>query len=70
MLDHLATLTGAEFDRAYMKHMTDDHQTAVTSFDQMSREAVDADVKAWAAKMLPTLQEHLNSAKEIQRKLK
>jgi putative membrane protein len=68
--DHLSALSGSAFDQQYMKHMVDDHTKAVADFDKASREAQDADLKNWAAKTLPTLQDHLRQAKDIQRKLR
>jgi putative membrane protein len=64
-LEHLTTLTGAEFDKAYMKHMVEDHNQDVTAFQNAAAIATDADVKAWAAKTLPTLQEHKKLALEV-----
>lgn len=68
--DHLSATNGAEFDKMYMQHMAEDHQKTVADFEKASREAQDPEVKAWAAKTLPTLQQHLTLAQEIQRKLK
>jgi putative membrane protein len=68
--EHMASLSGAEFDKAYMTHMVEDHEKDVAAFDKASRESQDADIKTWAAKTLPTLQDHLEVAKETQRKLR
>lgn len=64
-LEHLGTLSGAEFDKAYMSHMVTDHEKAVTLFRNASASAQDADLKAYATKTLPTLEEHLRLAREI-----
>jgi len=53
------------FDRNYMKHMVEDHEEDVAMFDRASREAKHAELKAFAAKVLPTLKEHLQMAKRI-----
>jgi putative membrane protein len=53
---------GPDFDRAYMKHMVDDHKKTVTEFGKASREARDPEVKAFATKQLPTLENHLELA--------
>ncbi|MEO8381869.1 MAG: DUF4142 domain-containing protein, partial [Acidobacteriota bacterium] len=55
MFEHLSSLSGAEFDKAYMTHMTEDHQKDVAEFEKAATSATDADVKAWAGKTLPTL---------------
>lgn len=69
-LEHLTSLSGAEFDKAYMEHMVEDHVKDVAEFEKASQNALDAEVKGWAAKTLPTLQDHLKQARETQGKLK
>jgi putative membrane protein len=61
---HLSKLQGAAFDKAYMSHMVKDHEMDVKAFQKASTSAHDSDLKAWAGKTLPTLQEHLRMAKE------
>jgi putative membrane protein len=61
--EHLQSLTGAELDKAYMQHMVADHEKDVAEFEKASTSAQDPDVKAWAAKTLPTLREHLEQAR-------
>jgi putative membrane protein len=61
-IDRLSKLSGAQFDRAYMQEMLQDHRKDVTDFRKESQSGKDPDVKAWAAKTLPTLEEHLRIA--------
>ncbi len=68
-VDRLSKLSGAAFDRAYMREMVNDHNKDVAAFKKESTSASDADLKAWAGKTLPTLQEHQTMAKEIDGKL-
>ncbi len=63
--DHLSSLSGAEFDKAYMQHMVEDHTNSVSEFEKASTTAGDADLKAWARKTLPVLQEHSAMAKQV-----
>jgi putative membrane protein len=60
--DTLAALSGAAFDRAYMDQMRKDHHQTVSDFRQQSSSGSDPEVKGWAAKTLPTLQEHMQLA--------
>jgi len=60
--DRLSKLSGAQFDRAYMQDMLADHRKDVSDFRKESQSGKDPDVKAWAAKTLPTLEEHLKLA--------
>jgi len=69
MQDRLSKLNGAAFDKAYMQEMVKDHDKDVAAFKHASTSAADADLKAWAAKTLPTLQEHQTQAKSINSKM-
>lgn len=57
--------SGAKFDREYMEHMVKDHKKTVSDFEKASKSAKDPEVKAFAAKQLPILQEHLRMAQSI-----
>jgi putative membrane protein len=70
MSDKLSTLSGKDFDKAYISGMVDDHEKDVKEFEKASKDAKDPDLKAWATKTLPTLQDHLKMAKEAKSKLK
>src|SRR5262249_3004371 len=60
--DRLAKLSGAAFDRAYMSAMVTDHKKDVNEFKVESPRGKDADIKAFAAKTLPTLEDPLKLA--------
>ena len=70
LMDKLKGLSGAEFDKAYVNGMVEDHEEDVKLFKNQSEDGKDADVKAWAAKTLPNLQMHLDMIKGIQSKMK
>ena len=61
----LSSMSGAEFDRAYSKMMLSDHTKDVAAFEKQSTKGGDPDLKAFASKTLPTLQEHLQLAKAL-----
>ena len=61
----LSKLSGAAFDRAYSRDMLADHVKDVAAFKRQSKVAHDADLKAFAAAKLPTLEEHLRMAREL-----
>ena len=67
MIDKLSSLSGAAFDKAYVKAMIRDHKKDVKEFEHESVNGMDTDVKAFAAKTLPTLQEHLRMAEDLQK---
>ena len=66
----LAKLNGAELDKKYMDAMVKDHAAAVADFEKASQTLADPDLKAWAAKTLPVLQEHHHMAEQVKAKLK
>jgi len=63
--DRLEKLSGAEFDRAYMKDMVTDHQKDVADFARESKTGQNAAVKNFAEQTLPTLRSHLKEAEKI-----
>lgn len=69
MHEKLAKLSGDAFDRAYVAHMVTAHAKAVSLFQGASKTAKNADLKAWAAKTLPTLQEHHKMARDLNAKV-
>jgi putative membrane protein len=60
--ERLRKLSGIEFDMAYMKHMIDDHKKDVAAFEKAAQSAEDGEVRAFAARTLPTLRAHLLQA--------
>ena len=63
--DRLEKLSGEQFDKAYMSDMVKDHTKDVAEFKKESQSAKDSDVKDFAAKTLPTLEDHLREAKDL-----
>jgi putative membrane protein len=68
--DRLAKLNGADFDRAYANEMVNDHKKDVAEFKREAKSAKDPDLKAWASKTLPTLEDHLKQAQDMQTQVK
>ena len=63
--DKLAKLSGADFDREYMKAMANDHDSEVKKFQRESKSAKDPDLRSWISKTLPTLEEHKQQAHQV-----
>jgi putative membrane protein len=68
--DRLAKLAGADFDRAYANEMVKDHKKDVADFKREAKGAKDPDLKAWVGKTLPTLEDHLKAAQDMQAQVK
>ncbi|HEV7671748.1 MAG TPA: DUF4142 domain-containing protein [Thermoanaerobaculia bacterium] len=67
--DQLAGLSGAAFDRQYIKLMAEDHKKVAASFENESIDAKDAEVKSFATATLPTIKEHLKMAQDLAGKI-
>ena len=65
-IDELKAKTGADFDKAYVDMMVDDHQEDISKFEDEAKNGNDADLKAFASKTLPVLKKHLQAVKAIQ----
>ena len=61
----MSTLSGADFDRAYMASQVRAHRDAVALFQKESKSGKDEELKSFAANTLPALQEHLKMATEL-----
>jgi putative membrane protein len=64
--DKLSKLSGPEFDRAYMKDMVSDHEKDVSDFKREANTGKNSDIKNFASQTLPTLQEHLQMARQTE----
>jgi putative membrane protein len=64
-MDKLAKLSGADFDRQYMKHMVKAHNMTIALFEKEAKSGKDAETKAWAEQTLPTLREHQTMARDV-----
>lgn len=64
-IDKLSKLSGAAFDKAYIKDQLKDHQTDVKEFSAEAQSGMDPNVKTFASNTLPTLQEHLEMVKNL-----
>jgi len=69
MIDSLAKKTGADFDKAYIAMMIEGHKEAVELFEgQVDNK--NQTIQDFARKTLPTIEGHLDKAKEIEKSLK
>ena len=69
-MDNLTKKSGSDFDKAYVDQMVDDHKKTVSLFEDASKNAKDADIKAFVDKTLPTLKAHLEHANAIHDSMK
>lgn len=67
--DKLSKMSGADFDKAYMKGMVMDHQMDIKEFQKEAKMGKDPQLKQFASDTLPTLQSHLEQAKSTAAKV-
>jgi len=65
MANSLQAASGADFDKMYMRDNVKAHEDAVKTFQSEINGGSDADIKAAAQKNLPTIQSHLQTARDI-----
>ncbi len=68
-LDHLASLSGKDFDEKALKDSIRDHERDIRTFQDAAQNSQDPDVKAFAQQALPILQDHLNQARQLEKTL-
>ena len=64
-LDKLAKLSGPDFDKAYLETEIKDHSKDLSAFQKEAKSGKDPDVKAWAAKTVAAIEEHLKMAHDL-----
>jgi len=64
-VNNLRDKPAKDFDKAYINMMIDDHKEDINKFERAASNAKSPDVKSYAAKTLPVLRVHLDSAKAI-----
>jgi putative membrane protein len=69
-VDRLSKLSNAEFDRQYMRTMIDDHKEDLKAFQREADKGKDPDVKQFASKYVPMIQNHLEMAQATGKQLK
>jgi putative membrane protein len=65
MLDKLRHESGKAFDKDYDQMQQQGHQQAVSLFQSYSQSGGDPQLKQWAEKSLPELQDHLSMAQKL-----
>jgi putative membrane protein len=63
--DALLQLSGREFDRQYVEQQFTEHATALTAFQMASQRADDDELRAFAKKTAPVIQQHLDMLRSI-----
>jgi putative membrane protein len=66
MLEKVRAASGADFDKRWMKMQVQHHKKDVNDFQKQTTRAMDSDVRNFATAKLPTLQQHLATAQQLE----
>lgn len=69
IMDKMADMSGANFDKEYLDAQVKDHKKAIKVFEKQAEDGRDPALKQFAAETLPTLQEHLKMAQDLRKKM-
>jgi putative membrane protein len=64
-LDDMAKMKGKSFDSHFISMMNADHKKDIELFEKQANSGADAELKAFAAKTLPVLKMHLDTAQAL-----
>jgi putative membrane protein len=65
----LEGMSGANFDRSFVSQMVQDHEKAISMFEQALKNTQDPEVRNFINSTLPVLRKHLTEAQDLERKL-
>jgi len=68
--DELSKLSGKDFDKAYVDAMIDGHKKTLDLMNNEAKNGSDSTLKAFAAKVVPTVQKHLDAINKIHDSMK
>lgn len=68
--DELSKLSGKDFDKAYVDAMIDGHKKTLDLMNNEAKNGSDSTLKAFAAKIVPTVQKHLDAINKIHANMK
>jgi putative membrane protein len=65
----LHLLSGSAFDDEFLSLMTADQQESISSFDSAANTASDPDIRAYAARVLPSLRKDFDTTDALEKKI-
>ena len=69
-IDKLAKLSGAKFDKEFVKQAVDDHRNDISEFQKEANKGDNQSLRNFASSNLGTLQDHLNTAQTLSKSVK
>jgi putative membrane protein len=68
-LQKFSSLNGQDFDRAFIRHEIKDHKQDIKEFSKEAKNGTNPDLKDYASKTVPQLQQHLSMAESVGKKI-
>lgn len=65
VVELFSDLEGQQYDRQFLLYQVMHHEKDTAAFNVQAKQGQDPDLKAFAAKQLPVLQEHLQKARDL-----
>ena len=65
MIDKLSAMSGAAFDKAYVKEMVNDHKKDIAEFETAGKEVKNADLKKFIDDTVPVMKDHLDTIQKF-----
>lgn len=63
-------LGAGDFDRTYLKLQEEVHKSTIADFERAAKSSDDSELKAWAARTIPTLKQHLAMVQAAEKKVR
>ena len=64
-IEKMSAMSGAEFDKEYVKAMVKDHEMDVAEFEKAAKEVKNEDLKKFIEDSVPVMKEHLEMIKKF-----
>lgn len=58
-LNKMQANSAQQFEKEFISQAVKDHKRSISLYEKAAKNATDPDIKAWAQKMIPTLEQHL-----------
>src|SRR6266550_1097470 len=65
MIDKMSAMSGATFDKAYVKEMVNDHRKDIAEFETAGKEVKNADLKKFIDDTVPVMKDHLDTIQKF-----
>ena len=65
MIDKMSAMSGAAFDKVYVKEMVNDHRKDIAAFETAGKQVKNADLKKFIDSTVPVMKDHLDAIQKF-----